>query len=426
MSVRLLGIDSIFSVAGIAPTSDESGRVNLLIMGQGNKEHDGQDLTDTIMIASIDPKDTHSAVLLSLPRDLYFLNTEKMGKGKLNSMYRDYKYYLQFRQGMEEKDAAIETLEELKDEIGRQMDMPIHYAVKVDFIAFVKAVDLIDGVDLDVPYDIVDEEYPDENFGYEPFVIKKGPQHLDGETALKYARSRSTTSDFGRSARQQQLLKVLAHKAKEEKIYKSPKAISEMTSLMKDHVESTMSVREMVGLANIAQELDRSRVITMQLSDRNGLYGEIILPGGFLYAPPRDLFEGKSVLLPVSVPEFPVTWKQLITLKKFLFDTRSLYLQKPTFSVLNAGAPPGSARKLGNELIKFGFTVERIANASIDKLETSLIAESNINEKELTRFWSELLSIPQQPVPDDLPINEQSRITIIIGKDYRFKYFQDL
>ncbi len=91
VSMNVLSVMSITSIAGADLPRDTHGQLNLLLVGQGDADHDGKDLTDTIMVASLDPENTQSVVLLSLPRDLYFLNTEKMGKGKLNSYYRDYK-----------------------------------------------------------------------------------------------------------------------------------------------------------------------------------------------------------------------------------------------------------------------------------------------------------------------------------------------
>ena len=179
---------------------------------------------------------------------------------------------------MSEEEASIEALREIGAEIGQTIDMTIHGVIKVDFTAFIEAVDAIGGVDIDVPYDIVDIEYPDDNFGFEPFEIHAGSQHLNGETALKYARSRNTTSDFDRSARQQQLLTALAAKAKGEGLHKDPSMIIEFFNIFQENVESTLSLRELIGLAAFAQEIKPDRVITMQLSDRNALYNSFIEP----------------------------------------------------------------------------------------------------------------------------------------------------
>lgn len=424
MSVRSIGMTDIFRVAGSALEKDEHGFTNFLLLGQGHSEHDGKNLTDTIMVASIDPENTGASVLLSLPRDLYLLKTERIGKGKLNTMFRDVRSHFIFQKGMEEKEAVQQTLHELKYELGRSLGLDIHYTVKVDFIAFEKAVDLLGGIDIEVPYTIEDNDYPDENFGYEPFVIQKGMQHLDGATALKYARSRSTTSDFSRSARQQQILKAMAHKAKEEGVIDGA-AITSFMKIMSENIATTMSLREMIGAADLAQKLDKDKVVTMQLSDRNALYDSFIEPGGFLYTPPRNLFEGASVLLPVSIPEFPVTWKQPQALATLLFKNRDVYLRNPSIAILNAGAPPGSARKLSTELTRYGFSVALIENAETDKLESSMIIAPP-EPDDLVEFFSTLFSVQAKPAPADLPSTQKKRVTMILGRDYKYTPLQNL
>ena len=170
IALRVVSVPGVLGVAGADLPTDEDGLTNFLLLGQGDETHDGKDLTDTIMIMSIDATRTKSAVLLSLPRDLYLLHTENMGAGRVNSLYRDYKSYLKFEKDMEEKEASLEAMRELAKELSLALDLPLHHVVKVDFIGFVEAVDAIGGVDLEVPYDIVDTEYP----GPSPDGLKSG------------------------------------------------------------------------------------------------------------------------------------------------------------------------------------------------------------------------------------------------------------
>jgi len=279
---------------------------------------------------------------------------------------------------------------------------------------------------MEVPYDIVDTEYPDENYGFQTFEISAGPQHLDGATALKYARSRHTTSDFGRSARQQQILAAMGEKAESIGLQKDPKKLISLLRILSENFETTMSISETVGLAEIARGIDSSRITTMQLNDRNGLYEGLVEPGGFLYTPPRNLFEGASVLLPVSIPEFPVTWKQIKTAVQLLVHHRELYLAAPEFAVLNSTAKPGTARRLGNELTRYGFPVGKIENTESADQATTTISYRDETDASLAGFFSLLLDIPVSPLPNDLPLTQQARLTIILGEDYRFTPLQDL
>lgn len=425
VALRVITIPGILQSTGAELPTDEHGFTNILLLGQGDASHDGKDLTDTIMVASLDPEGTESAVLLSLPRDLYFLHTENMGKGRVNSLYREYKSYTKTKDGLTEQEASLRAMQELAREIGRALDLQIHHVVKVDFVGFTQAVDEIGGVDIVVPEAIVDTEYPGPNYTYETFSIAAGPKHLDGETALKYARSRHTSSDFDRSARQQQILAALAEKAKSEGFHRSPSTVMSLYRIVSEHMETTMTIRELVGLAAMGEKIDRSRILAMQLNDRNGLYGSFANPGGFLYAPPREQFEGAAVLLPVSIPAYPVTWKQVHSLTRVLTESRSLLLGHPRIRVLNAGAKGGLAGALGTELIRYGFDVEDIANAGGEKRETSLIVAQAGSEEE-AQAMSTMLRISLGSFPTDIATEKAGPITIILGKNFTFTPLQDL
>ncbi|HLD71390.1 MAG TPA: LytR C-terminal domain-containing protein, partial [Candidatus Peribacteraceae bacterium] len=188
----------------------------------------------------------------------------------------------------------------------------------------------------------------------------------------------------------------------------------------------TMTIRELVSAAKMGTDIDRTRMLTMQLSDRNGLYGTLAEPGGFLYSPPRDLFEGASVLLPVSIPEYPVTWKQIQALTELLFRSRALYLSHTQVSVLNAGAKSGLARTLATELARYGVELSTVENAGITKQKESFVVPRTDAEKHVATFLSTLLSIPVGTLPADLPPEKAAAITIIVGSDYSYEPLQVL
>jgi len=432
VGLKVLTMRSLVSMSGAPLPKDERGFTNILLLGQGDKDHDGTDLTDTIIVASIDPTNTKSAVLLSLPRDLYILKSEKMGKGRINSLYRDYKITLR-RQGLKDPEASLEAMKELGTVIGDHLSLPIHHIIKADFTGFEKAVDAIGGVDVIVPEDINDIEYPDENYGFEPFSIKAGPAHLDGVTALKYVRSRHTTSDFGRSARQQQIVTAIAERVKSQGLYKDTSMIADLFKIFADHVLMTMSTRELIGLADLTKDVTPARVISAQLNDRNALFDGTIEPGGFLYTPPRDQFDGASILLPISIPEFPVTWKQIITFGRLIFGQRSIYLAKPQIAILNAQAKSGLGRKLSNELIRYGFDVQLTENLDIPKnvlkeaKNPTYVTAQNSSATEMASFFADLLKMPVVATPNPaIPPNQLKQVTIVLDKDYTYRPIQDL
>ncbi|MFA6509648.1 MAG: LCP family protein [Candidatus Peribacteraceae bacterium] len=448
VALNVVNIRTFLNIAGADLPRDENGFTNFLLLGKGDDDHDGFDLTDTMMVASVDPK-TKSVVMLSIPRDLY-VKSAVMGEGRINLLYRDYKASLIRRQDMEKAEAAQLALKELLNEVGGKLHVQLHHAVMVNFSGFVDVVDALGGIDVEVPYDIVDREYPGPDWTYQTFEIHAGPTHLDGETALKYARSRHTTSDFGRSARQQQIIQALGERAKTVGIVKSPRKILALLRILSANVETTMNGQELLGAAKMGERLERSRVISMQLNDRNGLYTGLAEAGGFLYTPPREDFGGAAVLLPVvTPPDSPLEnsgWRQIRTFFSLLLNTRTLYLQNPRISVLNAGAKTGMAARIATELIRYGFTVDRVENAELPPspdskarrgiLPTSAVSpavrgaeESSGSEGEETAaaaFFSDLLGFPLAPLPVDLPLEQQGQVTILLGEDYAFRPFHEV
>jgi len=429
ISLNIVTMGNIVDIAGVDLPVDAYGHTNILLLGQGDAAHDGVDLTDTIMIASLDPANTKSAVLLSLPRDLYFMETQNMGAGRINSLYRDYKVILK-RDGQTDAVASELAMKELAKEIGNATDIDIHHVLKVDFIGFVQSVDAIGGIDIVVPETLTDTEYPGPNYTYETFEIAAGPQHIDGETALKYARSRHSTSDFDRSRRQQQILQAIADKMQDEGILTKPGQIIELLDILSEHVATTLQVREMVSLAGAGKNIDRDHIITMQLNSENGLYGLLSSPGGLLYNPPRDQFNGASVLLPVSIPEFPVTWTQIKTLTSLLVHLRTPYVEYAPILILNNGAPEGSGRRIAGELIRYNFNVAAIENSEEEEEYPSSIITGSA-DSETAKLLSTLLGYELRTLPALTPSSETSQpqpsqpVTITLGQDFEYTPLQE-
>ncbi len=418
VSLKILSLHTITGMAGTPLPKDAYGHTNILLLGQGDEGHQGADLTDTMMIASIDPK-TRSVAMLSIPRDLYLTKPGgKMQPGRINEQYWNYRRALEFGPDKMERSAASQiAMRELADQLGTLLNIQIHHTIKVDFIGFVQAVDAIGGIEVDVPQGLVDTQYPGPNYSYQTFAISAGLQTLDGETALKYARSRHSTSDFDRSRRQQMILKAFGDKVKTQGLLTKPDQIVSLMNIMQDHVETSMTFRELLSLAGMGQDLNRDGLLTMNIRDGYG-------PGGFLYPPPRELFGGAAILLPQATSGDREGWEPIRTLVKLFIDTRTPFLNPSMIDVLNAGAPAGSSRALGSELIRYGFTVGEMENAPTEeKSETSFI-DAYERDKKNAEFLSEILSIPLNPLMDDEGVVTATGttlpITVTLGKDYVF------
>lgn len=157
------------------------------------------------MLVSHNPKE-HITSFVSVPRDMYVNYGTGMGVGKLNGLLR--KHYLSHDGEREQKlDYAANQLKAKFSEI---MGVDIQYYALVDFDNFVTMIDTLQGVEINAPERLYDTEFPDDQFkGYITLDIPAGVQTLDGKTALRYARSRKSSSDFARSARQHLVLTAI-------------------------------------------------------------------------------------------------------------------------------------------------------------------------------------------------------------------------
>jgi LCP family protein required for cell wall assembly len=222
---------------GQGPLWQGKDRVTILVMGIDARPDEAgyRTRTDTMILAMIDPA-TKRASMLSIPRDLY---VEIPGKGleRVNSAYV-------YGGGP----LAVQTIE-------YNLGIPIDYYVVVDFKVFITLVDEIDGIDLYVPKEINDPTYPDEYYGYDPFYMPAGMQHMDGETALKYARTRKGDNDYERARRQQAVImaireKILTFKMLPTLIEKAPT----LSAALADSVRTDMTLEEMIALARVRSD----------------------------------------------------------------------------------------------------------------------------------------------------------------------------
>ncbi|NLE43450.1 MAG: LCP family protein [Chloroflexi bacterium] len=233
-----------------SPSPSKPTAVNVLLLGIDRRgETAGTNNTDTLMLVQIDPAARRVAVL-SIPRDLY-VGIPGHGTGRINSAYA-----LGMNNGGSGLVLARETV---SDTLG----LPVHHTMLVDFRAYVAIVDAIGGVDVEVPYDIYDPTYPDQGTGYDPFYISAGEHHLDGETALKYARTRATLSgDFGRTARQRQL--VLAIRDRVLRLDMIPGLVTQSPQLwtqLRDSFETDLTLSEIVELGVAASHVPADQIV---------------------------------------------------------------------------------------------------------------------------------------------------------------------
>lgn len=260
-------------------------RINFLLIGMGGKKHEGGTLADTIIIASIKPSTKQTAVM-SIPRDLY-VKDDKYGWMKINAI-----------NAYAEKDESGSGGRVMAGTLSQMLGIDIQYWATVDFDGFEQIIDEFGGVDVIVDNDLIDYQYPVRGREYsfpissrfEKLVIRKGPQHLDGATALKYARSRHGLgpegSDFARSRRQQKVILALKEKIFQLNNIFSPRKINSLLSMYNEHVSTNIEAWEILKLGQLAKDIDTTKLLSVNLTDG---------ADSFLYA--RNI-NGAYVLLP--------------------------------------------------------------------------------------------------------------------------------
>lgn len=353
---------------------EDQGHTNILLLGVAGKNEEGGHLSDSIMLASINgEKGTVS--LLSLPRDLYL--ESQVGSRKVNEIYAAARY----KYG-DEKGIAI-----IKDALSRFTGIPIHYTAVVNFKVFEEVVDQLEGIKMFVGEDIVDPYYPDGNYGFQTFVIRKGIQELDGAMALKYARSRKTSSDYSRAKRQQDLLFAIKEKAKSEGVLYSPAKMTALYESFKANVNTDLGLPQILALAKLATNVDYDGLVSAVLND------DPVNRGGFLYAPAREFYEGHFVLLPQNLKD---TQKFI----ELMLITPEVLLENAQIAILNGSRITGLAGQMATRLRQFGFHVIDTGNYdSSEPVFRSFYEVVSSNATPLTQaFLQDYLELIPNPV----------------------------
>lgn len=319
----------------------EDGRVNVLLLGIAGGKHDGPNLTDTIMVASYDTK-SKKADLISLPRDLW----ADKHKAKVNTLYQI---------GLNKGKGFDLVREEVADVLG----IEIPYVVRVDFNGFIKAVDLVEGLDVEVIRTFDDFSYPlpgkenelcdykedekeiseeqgkelglkpgklrvlldkDEKIAtaaaepgknieytdqqvfklftcrFEHLSFTKGLTHMDGETALKFVRSRHGTNsegtDFARSKRQQLVLQSFRGKVLSMDTLGDLSKVTGLIQTLGESIDSNIPVGAYPEFIKLVRQSDKTESFVIDSTGKEPL---LIAPpvgqyGAWVLIPPNNDF----------------------------------------------------------------------------------------------------------------------------------------
>lgn len=380
------------------------GRVNILFLGVGDSGHAGADLSDTMMVASIDPR-TNDVAMLGIPRDLY-VKIPGHGYDKINAAHAF---------GEQAKKGGGPELS--KQVVSQTLGIPIHYYIRADFTGLKKAVDTLGGIDITVEQALYDPEYPcDKNESRACGMrIAAGQQHMDGATALKFVRCRKGNcgDDFGRAKRQQQVLVAMREKALKISTITNPAKISELIGVVGDHLRTDLQVWEIKKLVEIGQKIDPAKIINNVLD--NG-------PGGLVMT---ANYGGASVVIPAAGNGNFAAIQEFV---HSIFVDGYIKQEAATIEVQNGTTKYSVANQVATLLKSYRYNVIKTSVADSTNYQQTMIYDYSGGKKPYTlkylenRFGVKAKQAEGSPSPSPTSpktTQQTADIRIIIGADYK-------
>ena len=374
------------------------GRVNILLLGVGDAGHSGQELSDTMIVASYDPK-TKDVAMLSIPRDLY-VKVPNNGFSKINSAHA---FGEQYKEGAG-PDLAKKTVSEV-------LGIPIHYYIRTDFTALKQAVDTVGGVDIDVLSTLIDPDYPcEKNEGKVcGFSILAGPQHFYGSSALKYARCRKGNcgDDYGRAKRQQDVLVALRQKATKLNILANPAKVVEILDIVGKNVRTDLQVWEIERLTQVARETDPSKITSKVLDiDTTGLVK-------------NSQVGAASVVVPVAGIG---NYSAIQAFVRSIFVDGYIKQEAATIQVENGTAQINKAQLVSELLKSYNYNVISAVPADATSYKKTQIIDSSRGSKPYTiQYLEKRFGVKATPAAQDSAEQKPAAadVRIIVGTDYK-------
>jgi polyisoprenyl-teichoic acid--peptidoglycan teichoic acid transferase len=373
---------------------EDDNRINILLLGIGGEGHNGGELTDTIMIASIKPQEKEAA-LLSIPRDMYVQIPGTNINTKINAI-KTYGDKSKEKDGME---LIILVAEEISG-------LDVQYYAQLDFLGFTKIIDDLGGIDVYLEANINDPTYPNFNNGYDPFYISKGQHHLDGATALKVARSRhSTMGDFDRIQRQQVIIKSAKQKVFEKYENFDILTLKDILNSLGDHLKTNIQLKELPRFYKLAAEIKNHKITAEALDTKKYLNRTYVGLGYTVEA--KDKSYEKIKKLSENIFDLEISEERKVLIQE---ENASIEIQNGTGSL-------DLANKVARDLEELGHKIIKSANINSPDFSGVMIYDNSKNLKpETLKFLKEKFNAV---IMEELGNNfSKADFTIVLGKGF--------
>lgn len=241
---------------------DRQGRLTVLLLGIDRRPSDdappGMARTDVIIVASLYPAQG-TLSLLHVPRDLFMplnISDPRSDMVRVNALMRHGE---QAQPGY--------GIYWLIDTVADNLQIGIDRYVLVDFEAFITLIDALGGLEITTGYPIYDAEFPDMNYGYDPFVLPAGDHVLSGYDALRFARTRRQDNDYVRGARQMQVIEAIhAQLTRSGALPNLLRATPDLFRSLRDNVQTDIALADIAQIAYTAVLIPPENIITGTLS----------------------------------------------------------------------------------------------------------------------------------------------------------------
>jgi LCP family protein required for cell wall assembly len=421
-----------FNTSKVVQSIQKGEPVSLLFLGYSGANHDGQWLTDTILIMRYDPK-TKTMLQFSVPRDLYvYAPTGGKDNGRWMKVNGILGYVMDWnRPNQDALDPKYRWTDDKKkfdsgvnlvaDTLQEVVGFRIDYWATISFEGFRKFIDSMGGVEIDVERAFIDKKYPrNDNAAVDAAVItvefKAGKQLMNGETAIRYARSRNSETpleggDFARSKRQAKVIAAVKEKAlKENLVLKS----LDYMSALQGNIRFSLDFGELTALANYFNSPDGKALATdVKFST------EVI----------NETLVTDVTLSDVGYALYPKDGKGNYTsIKRYVqsaIANADIRREQIRVQVLNANGTPGLAGKMTDFLVNQGFRLTE-ENDAPNQETTEIIDYTNgAAPNTIARLKSYLGNLPNLKVtvknPDQKPqfTPNEVGVHLLLGKDFK-------
>jgi LCP family protein required for cell wall assembly len=377
------------------------GRINVLLLGRGGPGHEGVDLTDTILLASIDPIN-HKAALLSIPRDLW-VKIPGDGNQKINAAYAYGKQGSRAKKVSNKEEAGLSLLDRSLQPV---LGVPIHYHAVVDFAAFKQTVDSLGGVTFNVPATLYDPTIAWENRG-NPVIARKGKQSFNGQQALLYAKSRETSSDFARGQRQRQLLVAIKDKVMSVGTFSNPLKISQLLDSLGNNVYTDFNSGEFKRVYKIIAQTPSSKITSVDL-----------------VTPPHNLLTTDNIggLSAVTPRAGLFNYEDIKSYIRNALRDGFIAKENSTVAIYNATNIAGLASVQAGVLKSYGYNVTAVANASqATNPSTTTLVDLSKGVNKYTRHYLQgrygVIARNSMPAGSGITPPPSTAFVIILGED---------